>query len=226
MAVQLDSVVPFGRSLDEYTKMFNLTETELQNPILSVADGPASFNAEGTRRGYQIKSVDPLYCFSATEIKQRFDAVVDNIIQQVENTLDDWVWSYHHSPSDLRKNREAAIRLFCQDFASGKTEGRYDLGELPQLSYTDASYQLGLCSHFLFLYSEQFDQIFHLNSICELLRICQEVRIFPLVALDLHPSPHLEFVINALTTRGYQCDIQTVAYEFQRNGNKMLKITQ
>ncbi|MGD1952093.1 MAG: SAM-dependent methyltransferase [Leptolyngbyaceae cyanobacterium] len=224
MAVKLDTVVPFGRSFDEYVKMFGLTETELQQPILSVADGPASFNAEGTRLGYRIRSVDPLYCFDAAQIKQRFDAVVDNIINQVENSLDDWVWSYHHSPGGLRKNREAAIELFCQDFEQGRAAGRYAVGELPQLNYPDTAYRLGLCSHFLFLYSEQFDQTFHLDAICEMLRVCREVRIFPLLNLDLNPSPHLDFVMTALTSMGYQCDIQSVVYEFQRNGNKMLKI--
>lgn len=225
MAVKLDSVVPFGRSLDEYTKMFSLTDAEFQHPILSVADGPASFNAEGTQRGYHITSVDPLYGFNAGQIKQRFDAVVDDIITQVESSLDDWMWSYHRSPDDLRNNREKAISLFCRDFDLGKREGRYELGELPQLDYPDAVYSLGLCSHFLFLYSDQFDQTFHLKSILEMLRICQEVRIFPLLNLDLKPSCHLDFVIFTLTSMGYRCDIQTVTYEFQRNGNKMLKIT-
>ncbi|MEM6452808.1 MAG: SAM-dependent methyltransferase, partial [Cyanobacteria bacterium P01_D01_bin.105] len=65
MAMQLDSVVPFGRSFDEYVNMFSLTATDLHRSILSVADGPASFNAEGTERGYKIQSLDPLYAFSA-----------------------------------------------------------------------------------------------------------------------------------------------------------------
>ena len=225
MAVKLDSVVPFGRSFDEYTKMFNLTAVELQRAILSVADGPASFNTEGTQQGHNITSVDPLYRFNAAQIKHRFDAVVDNIITQVENTPDDWVWSYHHSPGELRQNRERAIQLFCQDFDQGKAEGRYVVGALPQLDYPDSVYPLGLCSHFLFLYSDQFDQIFHLKSIDEMLRVCEEVRIFPLLTLELEPSPYLDSVVENLTARGYRCDIQVVAYVFQRNGNKMLKIT-
>ena len=49
--MQLDQVVPFGRSFDEYVRMFSLSEADLQCSILSVADGPASFNAEGTEKG-------------------------------------------------------------------------------------------------------------------------------------------------------------------------------
>lgn len=105
MEMQLDQVVPFGRSLHEYIKMFSLTEADLRASILSVADGPASFNAEGTASGYHIQSVDPLYEFSADEIKNRFYAVRDNIIDQIKATPDDWVWSWlpmHHRKGRLR----------------------------------------------------------------------------------------------------------------------------
>jgi hypothetical protein len=225
MAVKLDQVVPFGRSLDEYIQLFNLTESDLQKKILSVADGPASFNAEATAKGYHIQSVDPLYCFSAQEIQDQFYAVVDDVIEQIERSPKDWIWSYHQSPQDLRNNRERAIQLFSQDYEQGKAEGRYQLGELPNLSYTDQEYELGLCSHFLFLYSDHFNQEFHLKSIQELLRVCTEVRIFPLLTLNLDRSPYLSMVIDTLDYQGYDCQIQTVKYQLQRGGNQMLKIT-
>ena len=225
MVMQLDQVVPFGRSLDEYIKLFNLTPEDLQKSILSVADGPASVNAEGTRLGYRIKSIDPIYLFTAAQIKNQFDAVVDNIIEQVEQTPEDWVWSYHPSPSGLRENRERAIQLFCADYEQGKAQGRYEVGELPDLSYGDREYDLGLSSHFLFLYSDHFDATFHYRSVCELLRVCQEVRIFPLITLMLQPSPYLNGIIERLQEQGYHCEIQQVAYELQRGGNEMLKIT-
>lgn len=224
MTMQLERVVPFGRSLDEYVKMFNLNQEDLQQSILGVGDGPASFNAEGTPLGYQIKSIDPLYEFSATQIQTRFDEVFDNIIEQVKSTPNDWVWTYHGSPEGLRKNREKAIKLFCEDYERGKIEKRYEIGELPKLKYRDSEYGLGLCSHFLFLYSDLLDESFHFESICEMLRVCREVRIFPLLTLMLERSPHLNPVINRLEAIGYQCQIQTVAYELQRGGNQMLTV--
>ncbi len=226
MAMQLEKVVPFGRSLDEYIRMFNLTPDDLQKSILGIADGPASFNAEGTRQGYRITSIDPLYQFTGEEIQQRFDAVVDNIIAQIKQTPNDWIWTYHQSPENLRHNREAAIRLFCEDYEQGQAERRYIIGELPDLKDLNQTYQLGLCSHFLFLYSDHLDEKFHLNSICELMRVCKEVRIFPLLTLMLARSPYLEPVIQALAAKGYTCEIQNVCYELQRGGNQMLKITQ
>ncbi len=226
MAMQLERVVPFGRSLDEYIRMFSLTDADLRKSILSVGDGPASFNAEGTKLGYQITSIDPLYIFTSSHIRQRFYEVVDNIIEQVERTPDDWVWTYHGSPSGLKRHRENVIYRFCEDYEIGKVQGRYEIGELPKLNYQDNEYELGLCSHFLFLYSDHFDEQFHFNSICEMLRVCHEVRIFPLLTLMLKPSPHLSGVIAELTKNGYKCEIQRVDYELQRGGNEMLTITE
>lgn len=223
--MQLEQVVPFGRSLDEYVRMFDLTEADLSQSILSVADGPASFNAEGTQRGYRIQSIDPLYRFSAGQIRERFNAVVDSVIQQVEQTPADWVWTYHASPSGLRQNRETVMNRFCEDYEEGKVQGRYEVGELPKLKYPDGTYNLGLSSHFLFLYSDHFDGQFHVDAIREMLRICSEVRIFPLLTLMLQPSPHLPPVLEALENEGFEWEIHTVDYELQRGGNKLLKIT-
>ncbi len=224
MAVQLDKVVPFGRSLDEYIKMFSLSETDLQKSVLSVADGPASFNAEGTKLGYNIHSIDPLYVFSGDEIRDRFYAVVNGIIQQVADTQSDYVWSYHSSPAALRANRQATTERFYADYETGKQQGRYSVGELPNLKEANQAYELGLCSHFLFLYSLQCDRAFHIAAIDEMLRACNEVRIFPLLTLNLEKSPHLEAVMAHVEQSGYRCTIETVEYEFQRGGNEMLSI--
>jgi len=74
--------------------------------ILGIGDGPA-FNAEATRLGVKVTSIDPIYQFSATEMK-RFYEVVDNIIE-IKATPASWVWSYHKSPEDLRNNRVRAL---------------------------------------------------------------------------------------------------------------------
>ncbi len=224
MAMKLEKVVPFGRSLDEYQKMFALSPSDLQQRILGVADGPASFNAEGTQAGVKITSIDPIYQFSGAEIKQRFDAVVDNIINQVIATPDDWVWSYHQSPQALKDSRVATIKLFLQDYATGKQENRYIAAELPNLDFQDRQYDLALCSHFLFLYSEQCDRNFHVASIKEMLRVSKEVRIFPLLTLMLKPSPYLDFIVTEFSNMGYSVSIVEVPYEFQKGGNKMLVI--
>ena len=224
MVVKLEKVVPFGRSLDEYTKMFDLSSEDLQKRILGVGDGPASFNAEGTAKGYKIISIDPIYQFSGAEIKHRFDAVVDNIIDQIIATPNNWVWNYHKNPQELKASRIKALEGFIQDYSQGKQEGRYLAQELPKLDFSDRSYDLALCSHFLFLYSEQCDYDFHLAAIKEMLRISKEVRIFPLLTLMQEVSPYLDDAIAHFNSLGYSTSMVKVPYELQPGANKMLVI--
>jgi hypothetical protein len=183
MVMRLEKVVPFGRSLDEYIRMFDLSQSDLQSKILGVGDGPASFNAEATPLKYHVTSIDPIYQFTGAEILSRFEAVVEGIIEQVKQTPNDWVWTYHQSPEHLRQNRVQAIEKFLKDYDLGKQTSRYKLEELPHLNLADREYNLALCSHFLFLYSDFYDYQFHLNSILEMLRVATEVRIFPLLTL-------------------------------------------
>lgn len=222
--MRLDEVVPFGRSLDEYRLMFDLPEGDLEKKILGVGDGPASFNAELRALGKNVVSVDPLYVFSAADIKTRFYQALDNIIGQVEATPDDWVWTYHASPDHLRVNRVNALETFAIDFECGRSEGRYVAGELPRLPFDDAQFDLALCSHFLFLYSDHYDYAFHRAAVYEMLRVATEVRIFTLLTLALDKSPHLEPLVRDLNANGYTIEILTVDYQLQKGGNEMLRI--
>ncbi len=226
MVMKLDQVVPFGRSLEEYQKMFNLSSEDLQQRILGLGDGPASFNTEGTKIGMNITSIDPIYQFTRTEIKQRFDAVLDNIIDQIIATPNNWVWKYHRNPQELKARRIKTINQFLEDYNQGKQEGRYQAQKLPKLDFADKTFDLALCSHFLFLYSEQCDRNFHLASITEMLRVSREVRIFPLLTLMQKTSPYLDFIVNRFSNLKYFVAIQEVPYELQPGGNKMLVIKQ
>ncbi|MGP1383032.1 MAG: SAM-dependent methyltransferase [Thainema sp.] len=224
MVVKLQQVVPFGRSLDEYRKIFNLTDADLQRRIIGVGDGPASFNAEATALGASVLSVDPIYQFSGADILERFNTVVDDIIEQVTATSNDYVWGYHRSPADLRQSRSQTIQRFIQDYDQGQRERRYQVQTLPSLDIADNAFDLALCSHLLFLYSDHFDTAFHIDSIRDMLRVSSEVRIFPLLTLDLLRSQHLDPVINTFTEAGYSVEQVPVAYEFQKGANEMLRI--
>jgi hypothetical protein len=224
MVMKLEGVVPFGRSFDEYQKMFSLSSMDLQLNILGIADGPASFNTEASKLGIKVTSIDPIYSFSGDEIKSRFDAVVDDIILQVKATPNDWNWSYHHCPDTLKESRQRSIELFLQDYELGKQECRYQIGELPRLDFKNDRFNLVLCSHFLFLYSEHYDWQFHLDAISELLRVSQEVRIFLLLTLMLEKSPYLDRIIEHFAALNYRVSIAPVEYELQKGANEMLVI--
>ncbi len=96
MAMQPERVVPSGRSLDQYRAMFVLSSEDLDQAIIGVGDGPASFNAEMAVSGHSVVSVDPLYAFPAREIERQFYAVVDGVIDQVKTTPNDRSWALGH----------------------------------------------------------------------------------------------------------------------------------
>ena len=116
------------------------------------------------------------------------------------------------------------MEKFLLDYEAGKVENRYQYQSLPNLELADNQFGLCLCSHLLFLYSEQLSLDFHLASIAELLRVAQEVRIFPLLKLNGEPSPFKGTVMDAFTNKGFDVQVQSVAYEFQKGGNQMMKI--
>lgn len=118
----------------------------------------------------------------------------------------------------------SAMHEFLSDFAQGANAGRYIDASLPDLPFPRQSFDVALCSHFLFLYSEQLDLQFHVESVIELYRVSREVRIFPLLELGSVPSRHLQAVTEELEYQGYSVEQVRVNYEFQKNGNQMLRI--
>lgn len=220
----LEAVVPWGRSFDEYRRMFALTRDDLAGRILGAADGPASFNAEATERGTDVVSVDPLYARSSTEIRERIDATYEEVIEQTRWNRAEFVWSEVPSVEELGRIRIAALERFLDDYEPGRAAGRYVAAELPSIPFPDQSFDLALCSHFLFLYTDQLSESVHIAAARELCRVAREVRIFPLVALGAPPSRHVAPVTAALRQSGWTADVLLVPYEFQRGGNQMLRL--
>jgi Methylase involved in ubiquinone/menaquinone biosynthesis len=220
----LERVVPWGRSFDEYRRMFDLSSDDLRLRILGCADGPASFNAEATAAGFTVRSCDPLYRFGAADIARRIADTTEVIIEQTRRNQEEFVWNFIHSVDELRILRVSTMERFLADFETGKSEGRYVDAELPALPFDDGEFDLALCSHFLFLYSEQFSEEFHLAAIREMNRVAGEVRIFPLLALGGAHSPYLEPVSHQLRNDRRTVTIDVVPYEFQRGGNQMMRV--
>ena len=202
--------------------MFALTPDYLFGSLLDCAAGPASFNAELTAGGYEVTSCDPLYSLPAEEIRSRVDAAYDTMVTNVRTARHEFVWREFSSPEDLGEARMTALETFLADFPSGTAEGRYLDLSLPHLGFRDREFDIALCSHFLFTYSDRLSTDFHVASIEEMCRVADEARVFPLLKSYGGPSPHLDPSMNALRGRGYRVEIRRVAYEFQRGGDMML----
>lgn len=224
MGLTLEQVVPWGRSLAEYQEMFALTSADLQRHVIDCGSGPASFNAEMTKQGYSVISCDPIYQFSAAEIAQRIDETYPVLMSGVAANLESYRWQNIADPAQLGEVRMAAMHQFLADFPTGFTAGRYCSAALPTLPFPDKAFDLALCSHLLFTYSDHLSLELHRAAIAEMCRVAQEVRIFPLLKFSGEPSPHLPILQTELTQQGYSAIVQTVPYEFQKNGNQLLQI--
>jgi SAM-dependent methyltransferase len=220
----LDQVVPWGRSFEEYTSIFSLDGADMAGRILGCGDGPASFNAEATRRGHKVVSCDPIYAFSKADIEARIVTTYEQVIDQTRQNQHEFVWEAITSVEELGQVRMAAMQAFLDDYPAGLAEGRYLKLELPSLPFPDGDFDLALCSHLLFLYSRQLDEAFHHSSLLELCRVAKEVRVFPLLTLGGAISPHLKGSVEMLCAAGHQVSIQRVNYEFQRGACEMLRI--
>lgn len=224
MAFKLKDIVPWGRSFAEYEAMFALKAIDLEKDILGCADGPASFNYQMAKIGRKVVSVDPVYCFTRKEIRSRITNTFEVVLRQVKENMDDVVWDHIRSVEELGEVRRAAMECFLSDYDSGKSEGRYVCGSLPELQFDDRQFDIALCSHFLFLYSSHLSVQNHIDSIKELCRVAQEVRIFPILELGSKISRHFDAVSNYFREAGYVVETRFVDYEFQKGGNQMMKI--
>jgi hypothetical protein len=224
MPFTLADVVPWGRSFEEYVSMFALEQRDFAGMILGCGDGPAAFNAVATERGHRVVSVDPIYEFSAEDIERRIEQTTEEISEQTRRNAAEFVWTHFSSVDELIAARRTAMRRFILDFPVGLQAGRYVYGSLPGLPFQFGQFQLALCSHFLFLYSAQFNFEFHLKSILALCGVALEVRIFPLFELGSRPSRHIDAVMDSLRELGFCADRVRVGYEFQRGANEMLMV--
>jgi SAM-dependent methyltransferase len=222
--MQLGQIVPWGRSFDEYVRMFALSESDLAGRILGAGDGPAGFNADMHRRGGHVVSCDPIYALGPEDIEGRIAATYEKVLAETRRHQEDYIWDDIPSVEALGQRRMAAMREFIADYRTGRYEGRYVAAALPHLPFANATFDLVLCSHLLFLYTDQLDEDLHIRSVLELGRVAREVRIFPILDLQGRHSAHLPAVMRACESTGWQAVIEIVAYEFQRGSNRILRI--
>jgi len=224
MTFRYDEIVPWGRSFDEYCRMFDLSDRDLELSIIGCGDGPASFNARMRERGGHVVSCDPLYALSTEQIKHRIELTYDNVIEQTRKNMKDFVWDTIGAVEELGRIRMRSMLAFLDDFDRGKKEGRYVDAKLPDLPVPSSSFDLALCSHFLFLYSDNLSLEFHKKAFLEMCRVAAQARVFPLLDFNSKRSAHVAPLIEFLERTGFEVSIDKVPYEFQRGGNEMMRI--
>ena len=115
----------------------------------------------------------------------------------------------------------SAMGTFLDDFEKGVEEKRYIPFEFPNRTpFGENSFDIGLSSHFLLMYT-QLGYDFHIAAIDEMLRVCREVRIFPLVDLNSEHSDMIDDVIGHYSG-SYEVSIERMDYRFQRGRDRVL----
>jgi hypothetical protein len=127
------------------------------------------------------------------------------------------------SIDDAELDRRAAARRFLGGYEAHFAHGRYVGARLPKLPFLDASFDLVLCAHLLFIYARHFDLMWHVAACRELVRVSAgEVRIHPVCGADGRRYPQLEALRAALAEAGIASEVELVAYEFFIGSSSML----
>lgn len=223
MTFKLDSVVPWGRNMEEYQLMFHLSTHDLSKKIASFGDGPASFNHDMTKNNRSVTSFDLIYQLSKEDIENRIEEVRVTVMQQMRKNRDNYVWRKIRNLNELENIRMSAMKTFLSDYEAGKAEGRYIFHEFPNKLPCKADYfDIGLSSHFLLMYTT-LGYDFHIDTMSEMLRTCKEIRIFPIVDLDGNKTELTAKIIDYFR-KDYKIEIIRTNYEFQKGDNKLLII--
>jgi hypothetical protein len=222
--LNLKNIALIGRTFDEYYKMFDLNSSLKNELILDVASGVSSFCAEANAKGYNVTASDRIYTSSPLEIGQKCRQDLDEVMKQLPDIVDLYVWNFFKDLQALKAQREKAYKLFIQDFKNYGTK-RYMPVEYPSSGFIDNQFTISLVSHFLFLYEDHINYDLHKKIILELLRITsKEIRIFPIVNLKGEKSSLIDTLTHDKDFERFQISVKKVDYEFMKNGNEMMAI--
>lgn len=200
----------FGRDLAEYRRLFALRDTRELRPgarILDVAAGPASFAAEAAALGARVVAVDPHYGARPDALAVLARADHARVAAQMRAKPELFRPTPEGFPAmeNAVAARRAAAERFLADYEDGFVVGRYVGAALPRLPFADASFDLVLCGHLLFLHAGLFGADFHRAALRELARVVRpggEVRLHPLCGGDGRDHPMLPELLAELAAGG------------------------
>jgi len=216
-------VLVTSRAFEEYRAFFDLTDDDLRGTVLDCGGGASGFTAVAAAAGTRATAIDPMYAdldavrAAAADASAGADAIVDR-------HDDRFVWDWYGTRARRSALRAAALDAFLADV--GEHPDRYVAGALPLLPCSDAAFDLALCSHLLFTWSDVLDEAWHEAALRELARTAREVRVFPLVVQGTgEPVAFLPGLLDRLRGDGYLAEVRRVPYRFQRRGDAMLVLT-
>jgi hypothetical protein len=212
----------WGRTLKDYNSMFNLQDVGTNVSIVSIADGPSTTNKELRDKGYKYQSIDPVYGLTKTEIKNYFFESYKFNRHLFYNNKDKFIFTDDSEIEEILDKRQKTFDVFFEDLCINKES--YLHGKLPEVPLSDKSFDLCLCSNFLFLFEDTFDFNFHIQSIREMLRIANEVRLFPLYNREGEISKFLTPMQEYLNEQKIFWQLKDCSYEVYKGRQQFLQI--
>ena len=210
-----------SRSFDEYAAFFALTPDDLAGRILDCSAGASGFAAVANARGGAVTAVDPAYQRGVDALVAEIEASAVEGGAILADHEGRFVWDWYGSPERRDELRRRACTAFLADLRAHPAT--YVPGELPALPFADGAFDLALCSHLLFTWSDVLGEEWHEQALLDLLRVAPEVRVFPLVEQGTgEPVPFLPGLLDRFRGEGHRVDVVDVPYEFQRGAHRML----
>ena len=204
--------------------MFDLDPADLPAVVLDCSGGTAGFVAEARRRRSLAVAVDPAYALPRDELARLGGEDLARGSAIADQHPDRFTFAWYGEPERRLTMRKTSLAQFLMDLATHRAG--YVAGQLPQLPFRDASFDLAVCSHLLFTWADQLGRDWHRAAIVELARVATEVRVFPTVMQGPgDPVPFWNELMSDLADAGLRIDRRTVPYEFQRGANTMLVVT-
>jgi hypothetical protein len=214
------------RSFEEYERMFSCSFKPGES-VLDVAAGASSFAAAARKQGIQSVSADPLYGLEPDVMTRRSLQELEEASAKLADMQHIYSWSYYGSASQHEALRRQSLELFLEDYGRLYGTDAYVSAALPRLPFADGSFDRVLCSHFLFLYGEQFGEEFHREAVLELARVVRrggEVRIYPLLDLKWDPYAGLGELMAFLEGHGLSPALEASSLSFIPGSHQLLVI--
>src|SRR3989338_6988132 len=160
---------------NDYRQMYDLTEQDLQKSIVDFAQGVGCFNAQATKRGVRVTSVDQTYGMSEKEMRVHAQTYLQKVIAELRRMperVKDTSGEKLQAIANCWRNTE---EIFLKDYAIGKKQNRYQSVQSLPLPYQAHQFDLALCTDFIFHHLLESEAIYVI--IKELSRVAGEVRI-------------------------------------------------
>ena len=198
--------LPWALGLEEYQKMFDLTESDLSKRILEAPGGVSSFNAQMWMHGHKVVTIGSEYDQPMGGLEDFVTSQLTRLNDQVNE--DEAYFKEVYDVEAMKQRMYLCAHQFLHDYNSGISDKRYLSGSMNQLPFDGNQFDIVLCAHWLF--AAHGDSHFQNQAIKEFMRVATEVRIFPLMML--------------LQEQGFGVEVREVSFALKPQGNAMLRI--